>query len=154
MNTCDMCLGHGKIIRFSDGSLIRCPKCFGSSTPAPPAATRPPAEIPSSETEDGNAGHTLPGQQSLPPTRRDKTKPAGEIKPRESCAGPSDSHGSSPIPVGTNLRYPQIPVGTDLQAVASSEPHFLSVAQMSRETFLVSDFDSSNKSSGILPPNE
>ena len=43
--TCDMCLGHGKIIRFSDGSLIRCPKCFGSSTPAPPAAARRPAEI-------------------------------------------------------------------------------------------------------------
>ena len=43
--TCDMCLGHGKIIRFSDGRLIRCPKCFGSSKPAPPAASRPPAEI-------------------------------------------------------------------------------------------------------------
>ena len=41
--TCDMCLGHGKIIRFSDGRLIRCPKCFGSSKPAP--ASRPPAEI-------------------------------------------------------------------------------------------------------------
>ena len=36
----------------------------------------------------------------------------------------------------------------------SSEPHFLSVAQMHRDSFLLSRFDLSNKSSGILPPNE
>ena len=44
-DTCDMCHGHGKIIRFSDGRMIRCPKCFGSSKPAPLAAWRRPAEI-------------------------------------------------------------------------------------------------------------
>ena len=38
-----MCSGYGKIIRLSDGRSIRCPKCFGSSNPAP--TDRPPAEI-------------------------------------------------------------------------------------------------------------
>ena len=41
--TCDMCSGQGKIIRMYDGCTIRCPKCFGSSNPAP--TSRPPAEI-------------------------------------------------------------------------------------------------------------
>ena len=43
--TCDMCSGYGEIIGLSDGRPVRCPKCFGSSKPAPPAASRPPAEI-------------------------------------------------------------------------------------------------------------
>ena len=60
-DTCDMCLGHGKIIRFSDGSLIRCPKCFGSSTPAPPAASRPPAEILERKQQDRRRDET-PGK--------------------------------------------------------------------------------------------
>ena len=38
-----MCSGYGKIIRLSDGRMIRCPKCFGPSNPAPTG--RPPAEI-------------------------------------------------------------------------------------------------------------
>ena len=41
--TCDMCSGYGKIIRLHDGRMVRCPKCFGSSNPAP--ASSPPAEI-------------------------------------------------------------------------------------------------------------
>ena len=43
--TCDMCSGYGEIIQLSDGRPVHCPKCFGSSKPAPPA-NRPPAEIP------------------------------------------------------------------------------------------------------------
>ena len=63
--TCDMCLGHGKIIRFSDGRLIRCPKCFGSSKPAPPAASRPPAEIMERKQQDRRRDET-PGKLRRP----------------------------------------------------------------------------------------
>ena len=55
-DTCDMCLGQGKIIRFSDGRLIRCPKCFGYNKPAPPAAPRPPAEILERKQQDRRRG--------------------------------------------------------------------------------------------------
>ena len=30
--TCDMCSGYGKIIRFSDGRMVRCPKALFAST--------------------------------------------------------------------------------------------------------------------------
>ena len=68
LTTCDMCLGHGKIIRFSDGRLIRCPKCFGYSKPAPPAAARRPAEI-------------------LERTHRARQQGPNRMKPQESYAG-------------------------------------------------------------------
>ena len=49
--TCDMCSGYGEIIRLSDGRPVHCPKCFGSSKPAPPA-NRPPTKIPERKQRD------------------------------------------------------------------------------------------------------
>ena len=117
LTTCDMCLGHGKIIGLSDGRPVRCPKCFGASNPR----RRPPA------------GPQLKYWS-------ENSKPTGGMKPQEGCAGPSvpcgneSSTSSGPCGNGSSSRRPPWTHTVHTAPVSTSTPSSPKEAQREAPT--------------------